>query len=565
MSITVSIGGSAVKTMQESLSIDDVIRERSTASFIVLDDSGTESYTQGETVTITDGTETIYAGYIEKPVEKYIMGSGSRLHSIQCKDQHYLADKRVIAKAYENKRTDEIVTDIITSYLADEGITAGTIILGPTLTSCVFNYVSITRALESLAEKSNYIWYIDYDKKLYFMPSTTISAPWEIKSSEILGNSISVDRCNTKYRNKQYIKGGKDITDPMAESFKGDGESQTFTVSFPVAKVPTVKVDTVSKTVGIRGIDSGKEWYWSKGEKEVSQDSSGTALTSSNTLEITYQGEYDIVAVSSDFGEIAVMETLEGSSGVVEYVEDENYITNRDDAIQSANAKLIRYARDSYKVKFRTERSGLKAGQMATVNIPQYNISTSMLVESVTISRADGSTFYDVTIVYGAENESWTKMFAKMATRGETFVVRENITEDEVLITLHTFSKTWLEATSNNIFRTINPGSSTQPGSNTYPCFASTKRVLYTELLTSGNVVLTRKSITKQTGTTTLVSTTYINSADGNGSVAKVRWYGGDLATSENGSGVLVDEQTLSVTKTTLEALQIEKTDTKGW
>lgn len=565
MSVTVTIGGSAVKIIQDSLSIEDVIRERSTASFIVLDEAGTETYTQGEPVSVTDGATTLYTGYIEKPVEKFVMGKGSKLHSIQCKDQHYLADKRIIAKAYESKRTDEIVTDMITNYLADEGITAGTIITGPTLESCVFNYITLTRALEALAEKSEFIWYIDYDKKLYFMPASTVAAPWSIGSSDILAGSISVDRGNAKYRNKQYIKGGKDITDPMTESFKGDGENQTFVVGFPVAKVPTVKVDTVTKTVGIRGIDSGKDWYWSKGEKEVTQDSAGTALTASNVLAITYQGEYDIVAVSSDFGEISAMEALEDSSGMVESVEDENYITNRDDAIQSANAKLTRYARESFKVKFKTLKPGLKAGQMAPVNIPQYTIDTDMLVESVTISTGDAQVYYDVTLAYGVENESWVNLFARMATRGETYVVKENITENEVLITLHAFNKTWIEATANNIFRTINPSSSTQPGSTTQPCFETTQRVRYAELLDSVNAVILRKSITKQTGTTPLVSTTYFNSSEGNGAVAKVRWYGGDGATTANGTGVLVDEQALSVTKTTLEALQIEKTDTKGW
>jgi hypothetical protein len=94
--------------------------------------------------------------------------------------------------------------------------------------------------------------------------------------------------------------------------------------------------------------------------------------------------------------------------------------------------------------------------------------------------------------------------------------------------------------------------------------FEASQRVLYCETLTSADAVLSRKAITKQTGTTTLVSTCYFLPAESNGTIAKVRWYGGTNATISNGTGVLVDEQAYAKVKTDLESLQVEKTDIDG-
>src|SRR5690606_2836220 len=135
---------------------------------------------------------------------------------------------------------------------------------------------------------------------------------------------------NTQYRNSQYIKGGVDITDPQTEEFLGDGKRTAFTTGFKIAKVPTIKVNSTIKTVGIRGLDSGKDWYWSKGENTISQESSATPLESTDILSVTYQGEFPIVVITKDDAEIIARQTLEQNSGINEDVEDEPESTNRD-------------------------------------------------------------------------------------------------------------------------------------------------------------------------------------------------------------------------------------------
>jgi len=92
-----------------SFQFEDRIEERSTASFVVNDISGTGNYVQGERVQIFDGEISIPAGhtnilrFIDDPQSKRIGLTAGRIHIITCKDNNYLADKRLVVSSYANK------------------------------------------------------------------------------------------------------------------------------------------------------------------------------------------------------------------------------------------------------------------------------------------------------------------------------------------------------------------------------------------------------------------------------------------------------------------------------
>ncbi len=581
--MVVKINDSVVEIRIDSLTFDDAIEERSTCSFVVVDHIGVH-YLQGQSVgiysdawndnrvwndaEIWDDDIILYAGFIEKPTEKK-PGTNIILHSVSCKDMHYLADKRILAKAYSNVTAGYIVNDIVATKLADEGVTVGMIQDGPTVTEAIFNYSTVTKALESLAEKSSFIWYIDYDKKLYFMARSTLTAPWTATAADMLAGSVSVEHGNSQYRNTQYVRGGRDITDPLTENKKGDGATRSWVLGFPCATEPTIKLNGTSisaSDVGIRGVESGKKYYWSKGSNSINQDDSETLLASTDTLAITYRGEFDIIVKTLDESEISTRQTVEGNSGIVEDVADENNSTTREAAFEVANSKLKKYGVIGRRLKFRTRRAGLFAGQILTVNLPAHGINGEMLIESVSISTEQNTVvWYDVSCAEGPEQQSWTKMFETMATRGQTFVVRENISEDEVLIILQSFSKTWNAGDNPNIFTEVYASDVLYPSATLYPMFAATDRAKYVELLDASNNVLLRKSITKQTGTSVLNSIVYIAPYESIGAIATVKWYGGYRASEANGSGIVIDTQSWARVKTVLEALQIDRTDIRNF
>ena len=98
MSLRVEISGSAISLREDSLSISDVIEERSTASFDVLDLTSSEAIVKGNPVEIyNESDELIFAGFVEIAEKQEISRDAGLVYTIQCVDNHYLADKRIAA------------------------------------------------------------------------------------------------------------------------------------------------------------------------------------------------------------------------------------------------------------------------------------------------------------------------------------------------------------------------------------------------------------------------------------------------------------------------------------
>jgi hypothetical protein len=426
----VKIGGVEKEIQSQTLDIEDAINARSICSFRIFDESGTYRPNIGDTVEIYDDTELVFAGEVDEPEEWKLPGTNSLNEDINVVDWHCVADRIRVAETYEDDLAGDVVKDIIAKYLAAEGITAGTIADGPTISKAVFPYRSASECLDELSELTGFQWRINPDKSLDFCERSTNAAPWDITpDSEIRG--VTVKRNRQKYRNRQLIQAGRDTSVVQSRTFKGDGETQVWSLDMPVAKVPVVKVDGVAKTVGIRQLEQGKDFYWSKGEKEISQDPEGTKLTSSNTLTVEYQGLYPIIVVADDPEEVA-------ARGIHEDIEQRADIDTKEAALAYADGLLRRYARIETVISYETNEPGLKAGQLQNINLPIHDINGDFLISSVRISepgRADGKLTYQVQALSGESVGGWVAFFKKLVAGKQTFTIREN----EVLVKLLTF------------------------------------------------------------------------------------------------------------------------------
>lgn len=286
---------------------------------------------------------------------------------------------------------------------------------------------------------SGFTWWIDSDKALYFVDRSTYLAPFNITATSPIRN-VQYRRNEDQYRNKQYIRAGQDTTDPQVAVFKGDGEQKTFTVAYAIAVTPVIQVNTgagyVAKTVGIRGIDTGKDWYWNKGEKEVSQDSAGTALSATDLLKLpSYVGFFPILTVSEDASAITARKAVSGGTGIREAIEQQSSIDSSDAALEIAQGKLVKYARIAGELTFETDTVGLEVGQIITVTFPAHSIAgIEFLIDRITVSEPfdDHTLRYFVHGVDGQALGNWTTFFKALAAQATTFSLREN----EVLIKL---------------------------------------------------------------------------------------------------------------------------------
>ena len=374
-SAQIVIGGEIPEYVKGSLTVGLRIEARSIAKFTLVDLAGTASYQKGQAVRIYDTTDTlIFGGVIDAPEKVAMAPSGGLYHSISCADYHYFADKRLIAASYLATAAGTIVADIITNYLADEGVTVGTIEAGPDIVEALFNYVPATVAFDALAEKSGKIWYIDENKALYFVDRTTTPAPWNwtTRTNKPAGSHASLSGANPKYRNRQYIRGSKGTTALQTEKFIADGKQVAFTLSFPVAKVPTfLEVNGVDKTpLGIKGLAAPGDFasYWNKGDPTIYVTDLPTAGWE---VEVRYYGQFDILVLAEDIPAIAAQLTIEGAgTGFVDDIADEPKLDDKDASIDAAQAKLAKYAVAGQRFKYQTLETGLRPGQLQTVDYP---------------------------------------------------------------------------------------------------------------------------------------------------------------------------------------------------
>ena len=412
-----------------SIGIDSRIEERSIASFTIADTAGSQSYEWGEPIRIFDPTDTlVYSGFIAEPVRVSMSPDGGLYHPIRCKDNHFLADKRLVIGSWSATDVDVIVTALHTDYLADEGVGIGAIQgAGINIAEAVLNYTTVAQALDGLAEYAGYTWFIDENKDLYFVDRTTYAAPWSADEGDMIKGSARWSGGNPLYRNRQYIRGGTALTSTppaagITEQFLADGTAQAFTVGFPIALEPTI-TDSIlgARTVGIKGVEAGFDYYWNKNDATVYAD---VIPVAGRTVTVVYYGLYPLITLSTDEVERVARQAIEGGTGITENIVDEGYHETADSSSESGAAKIAQYCRGSQKFNYRTTTSGLKPGQLQNIDYPLLGINTEdMLIESVRISTIGlGNLFYDITAVTGPVTGSWTRFFSSMARRTDAML-----------------------------------------------------------------------------------------------------------------------------------------------
>ena len=439
-----TIGGVPLQIIEDTLLIEDAIEVRTVATFAVEADVGVRFEKGYEVVVDLSPAHVTFKGVVELADVVHVPAGNYNIWSITAIDWHYLADKRLYSAAHTSTTGGDVIRDIITTVLAAEGVTEGTVEDGHTLDEVALNWLRADEAIARVAAAVQKTWWIDKDKRLHMVSPGAITAPWAITwdTAAFLTPPRLADG-NQRYRNAQTVRGAIGETVDQVESFTGDGTRRTFTVAYPIGRVPTVKVNTVTKTVGIRGVDTGKDWYWNAGQHLISQDPAGTLLTSSDTLEVTYKGQFPLIVNSRSYGEIDRLAGLESTSGIVEAVEDANGTRTRSAAFDTANTRLTQYARDARVLTFVTSRGGLAAGHVVTVDLPEYGLTDEeFLITLVATMQRDGLILCHVTAVQGPTDQDWTRFYTALAA-GPSTVVRENVSEVDSVEVLHAVTEQW--------------------------------------------------------------------------------------------------------------------------
>ena len=440
---------------QPSLIVNDNLENRKRLNFVLII-KGPPTYFRplvGEVVFLfLDGT-LIYGGTIETISEVEPVINVAIFLTIQCTDFTHVLDRYLVIKIYDNLTSGAIIKDAVQVFANQNGenIDTANVSDGLTIERSVYGYRKLSDVIRELTNINGFSMFVDEFKRLFFFDRATFTAPFGLSVGSKNYRKLTVKRSRSRYRNKQYIRAGNDLSDPQTEDFAGDTERTTFVTALEIAETPTITLNTGAQTVGERGVDNDADfdWFVRKGEKEVTQSGSGTVLIGTDVLQVIYQGFIPITVIEESASEISLRASIEGGGGIYENVQDDDSIEKRGYAIQKAQGLVARFTPVPTILEFETDDKGLKAGQLLSVNLPTRgdDVVGDFLIDSIrskvlikTGQAADSPVILrsTVTALSGKHLGSWFEFFRKLQESGRQLKFREG----EKLLNVRTFPET---------------------------------------------------------------------------------------------------------------------------
>src|SRR5260221_2895 len=291
----------------------------------------------------------------------------------------------------------------------------------------------IDKNIDDLAKASTTLsgatwWYIDKNKIPYFLPTTAVPAPWvasdggipangSAAQGDFLDKNITEEDSSDLYRNRSIID---NVLAPVAINEKriGDGVSTSWTFGAQWAGLPTILVNGVAATIGIKNVDTGKQLYDAVGDPTIVEDKSGPIYDFTTTLTFSGPGQYLTYSQADSLTEQAAIVAMQpGTSGIYVIVEDGTGLTKaQGDAL--AQARINQYSVRGKLLKAETRRFGLAPGQLLTVFLPSHNLfDKQMLIRQVstrlTTEFGIQQGWYQIEAISGPDVGDWTKLYQR--------------------------------------------------------------------------------------------------------------------------------------------------------
>jgi hypothetical protein len=461
-----------------TLQIVQQLSQASTASFGMWDPTGNAAIVPavGQEVVIYQKSTRIFGGSVEQPVQTAFQalpghlfsGSGSSAAAsggqtgvgsatgggvsasgssggVQCTDFSALLSRRYVGQYYASPAyMEDVVASIVDIYFAQDGFTCEFpysdpgIDMGPLL----FNWVTGQAAFNTISSTVGWEFTVDYFKVIRFYPpgSGTGPAPFNIADNDgnTFAESISIEYYRSLYRNRQGIMSPTQSSYLWTDTYTGstpgpfpnapqplDGIRTEFETLYPYTGLPQVLVNGVPQSVDYLSnlFVTFPQWIGPSApgdtSQTVSQNPSGTPLTSADTLEISYQslGPAPIYWVQDD-AQIAERAAVEGNSGIYEDVEQAPSTTDPTAIVAYAYGLLQRYGANGipFQVSYATRVPGLFVGMIQNVVLSNPAVSMiGALISAITISDVDGQFLnYAVTVISANYQGNWTQFFAAL-------------------------------------------------------------------------------------------------------------------------------------------------------
>lgn len=390
----------------ESLRKEEILtKEPDTLSFR-LKNYGTKTYrpAMNDEVILydVDGTTKIFGGIVIEVSEEVI--ARVQYFTVKCKDYTHTLDRKLVSKIYDAMTGNAIIADIITNYI-EAGFTGTNVVCPDTVQHIVFNYTSVSQALNKLCEMlGDYDWYVDYNKDIHFFKLGSIPSAFNITdtSGNYFWNSLRIGAHIHQLRNKIIIRGG-DVLGSLFTDFKiADGKQATFFVGYNLGTIQAWKALSatpttfVSQTIGMDGKDLPASF------NTLYNPDNGMLVFSTvpavgDVVKWSGYPIYPLITEKTDLASVA-------SYGEYQYVIVDKTILSKASASQRADAELKKNSSQYNEGTFQTIVGGLRSGQTINVNSAIRGISKDYKIQRITTTLQTPTSFlYDVQLLASEE------------------------------------------------------------------------------------------------------------------------------------------------------------------
>lgn len=302
-----------------------------------------------------------------------------------------------------------------------EGITAGTIREGAAVELATFDYAKVSEIIQSMADLSGYVWFVDASKALQFVPRAEFTAPFSVGSgtTDVMAAGFKKRATREEKANRILLRINDSAYADTLVSFVGDGVKRIWRVATPIRSVTAISVNATEKTVGVVG-ETGLDFYYTPGDYWIYQDAAGTVLTGAETLFVTYRAfgmQHQTAEDTGDQSSVATAET--GTSGIYELALSDDSLTNTAVGDTAAAALLSRYKQLPVEVNYSTRTAGVKPGQVQTIGLTEFGLSGTYLIDSVSAAFDENAELrYAVHAISTTRLASFLDVFKAFLTGG---------------------------------------------------------------------------------------------------------------------------------------------------
>lgn len=399
--------------------------------------SGDTAPQEGAEVVYKDGSRFLFGGFVSR-VRPEEIGKGEMfIYDVEVSDYGYIFNNKIARRGYENKTLKYIVEDLLDAYVSsDYSFTTTNVQTGPTIESISFDHINIRKCFEKLSKLTGYVWWVDYEKNVYFQDKQEDAAPETITDSSDNYSNIAINYDTSQVRNSVIVIGssdGQQSANTKTETFTADGSTRSWPLEDKPSQVVSITLDGATQNYSLDlNAQEGDDFLYSFNDQRIYL-TDDTVTPDAVDIVITYYPRVPIITQKKDSPSIAFFSNLDGGDGVYEYTLKENSIQSKAEALERAEQELIEFADPLVEGVFKT-RTGLletsplsifKPGQILTVNLPTYGINTdtAFLIQQVDIELTEdegtGVTEYEYTVRFGGRLVGLQEFLEGLASEGE--------------------------------------------------------------------------------------------------------------------------------------------------